>query len=322
MIKCFEANYPESLGICLIYKAPWVFQGFWKIISRLLDPVVASKIHFTNNVKDLEPWVDRSQIPQEMGGDSPYEYRYIEPQEGENDLMKDTGTRRKLEAERARTGAEFERLTVKWINGENVNIQRQQLATKLKEQYWKLDPYIRARTLYDRLGVFNSGGKVDWSKSARSVQNITSSEPIRVPTEPFKTGAGGFPTHTTRKEPDSDTESLASFKTGKENWEGEEASNGTIIPSQPNQNGFAKSGMNKVVVTTLLTSTAVVGAGIGALSSSMVNGTSSEHHQPSHMPLRNGGHTSNFVSPTKSVRSTYSDAGESNSPLNVALLIA
>lgn len=27
MIKCFEANYPESLGTVLVHKAPWIFQG-------------------------------------------------------------------------------------------------------------------------------------------------------------------------------------------------------------------------------------------------------------------------------------------------------
>jgi CRAL/TRIO domain len=27
MIKCFEANYPESLGAVLIHKSPWIFQG-------------------------------------------------------------------------------------------------------------------------------------------------------------------------------------------------------------------------------------------------------------------------------------------------------
>lgn len=27
MIKCFEANYPESLGAVLVHKAPWLFQG-------------------------------------------------------------------------------------------------------------------------------------------------------------------------------------------------------------------------------------------------------------------------------------------------------
>lgn len=27
MIKCFEANYPESLGAVLIHKAPWLFSS-------------------------------------------------------------------------------------------------------------------------------------------------------------------------------------------------------------------------------------------------------------------------------------------------------
>ena len=65
MIKCFEANYPESLGVVLIHKAPWIFSGeyspkivnqicllthflgIWNVIKGWLDPVVADKIHFT-----------------------------------------------------------------------------------------------------------------------------------------------------------------------------------------------------------------------------------------------------------------------------------
>lgn len=27
ILKCFEANYPESLGIMLIHNAPWIFSG-------------------------------------------------------------------------------------------------------------------------------------------------------------------------------------------------------------------------------------------------------------------------------------------------------
>lgn len=27
ILKCFEANYPESLGVLLIHNAPWVFSG-------------------------------------------------------------------------------------------------------------------------------------------------------------------------------------------------------------------------------------------------------------------------------------------------------
>lgn len=27
LIDCFQANYPESLGVMLIHNAPWVFSG-------------------------------------------------------------------------------------------------------------------------------------------------------------------------------------------------------------------------------------------------------------------------------------------------------
>jgi hypothetical protein len=37
MIDCFEAHYPESLGVCCIHKAPWVFQGIW-VCSFILPP--------------------------------------------------------------------------------------------------------------------------------------------------------------------------------------------------------------------------------------------------------------------------------------------
>ena len=36
MIKCFEANYPESLGVILVHKAPWVFQGTLSPPTRLI----------------------------------------------------------------------------------------------------------------------------------------------------------------------------------------------------------------------------------------------------------------------------------------------
>lgn len=33
MIKCFEANYPECLGVILVHKAPWIFQGLlWPMV--------------------------------------------------------------------------------------------------------------------------------------------------------------------------------------------------------------------------------------------------------------------------------------------------
>ena len=324
MIKCFEANYPESLGVCLIYKAPWIFQGFWKIISRWLDPVVASKIHFTNSIKDLEPWVDRSQVPQEMGGDSPYVYHYVEPREGENDLMKDVASRKKLEAERAILGAEFERLTIEWVKGADVNAQRQQLAGKMKQQYWKLDPYIRARSLYDRLGVLSPDGKVDWSNAIHpisekpTVGSSGAANGVAVAGAVTGTAVGATALaasetvpETAHREPDSDNESLASFKTGIEHWEdGEEsAPNGTaakkLIPNGVIANNSAELG-----------AATAVGAGVGAVGSVMMNGTSPVHNRTLATPVKSG-QISSPTSPTKSIASVYSNAGTLINEINL-----
>src|ERR1700755_2748639 len=97
MIKIFEANYPESLGAVLVHKAPWIFQGIWKIIRGWLDPVVAGKVHFTSNVDDLEKFIPRSQIIKELEGDEQWEYKYVEPVQGENDAMKEAAPRTALE---------------------------------------------------------------------------------------------------------------------------------------------------------------------------------------------------------------------------------
>ncbi|OAD70505.1 hypothetical protein PHYBLDRAFT_89013, partial [Phycomyces blakesleeanus NRRL 1555(-)] len=57
LVTCFEAYYPETLGMCIIHKAPWVFSTVWNLITPLLDPVVASKIHFTKNLEELSEYI-------------------------------------------------------------------------------------------------------------------------------------------------------------------------------------------------------------------------------------------------------------------------
>jgi len=168
MIKVFEANYPESLGAVLVHKAPWIFQGFWKIIRAWLDPVVAGKIHFTDSVKDLEEFIPRSQIIKELGGDEDWEYKYIDPTPGENDAMKEDAPREKLLKERHDHVLEYQKKTFQWIalgtgqEAEKVKAERHVLARKLDENYWKLDPYIRARTYYDRYGMISKDGKINF----------------------------------------------------------------------------------------------------------------------------------------------------------------
>lgn len=68
LITCLESYYPETLGACLIHKAPWVFSTVWGMITPLLDPVVASKIHFTKNLQDLEKHIDLGSVPVIISG--------------------------------------------------------------------------------------------------------------------------------------------------------------------------------------------------------------------------------------------------------------
>ncbi|KAH6668580.1 phosphatidylinositol transfer protein CSR1 [Plectosphaerella plurivora] len=170
VIKALEANYPECLESVLVHKAPWIFQGIWKVIKGWLDPVVASKVHFTNNVKDLEVFIEPSRIPKEMEGQEDWEYKYIEPVPGENDKMKDTATRDKVIEQHNKNIAEYDAATRRWIaakgseteEGKGVKAERAQIMQKLKESYWETDPYTRARSILDREGVIKGAGKVDF----------------------------------------------------------------------------------------------------------------------------------------------------------------
>lgn len=140
--------------------------GVWNIIKGWLDPVVASKVHFTKNLEELERFVEKSHIIKELGGDDPYEYRYVECNPGENDQMLDENTRQRLVEERAGTVKEYENVTQEWIaesqNRAALQQKRSDLAEQLRSGYWQLDPYVRARSLYDRTGLIREGGLIQF----------------------------------------------------------------------------------------------------------------------------------------------------------------
>lgn len=174
MIKIFEANYPESLGHICVHRSPWVFSSIWKIIKGWLDPVVASKVHFTDDVTQLSEFVDKTHIPKEMGGDEDWSYSYIEPAPNENaemDAARKDGRLAKVEAERKGIVKEFEESTLQWCRGEggsDIVKRRRDLIERMKRNYWQMDPFVRAKTLYDRQGVIGRDGKVDMYPAAHS----------------------------------------------------------------------------------------------------------------------------------------------------------
>lgn len=145
--------------------------GIWRLIRGLMDPEIAAKVEFTNSVADLERFIPRDQIVEEMGGDEKWSYRYIEPSPTENSKMDNTTIRDALKRERQAIGEEFLGATSGWINatksGDATTLhssesERAYLAERLRVNYWKLDPYARARLLLDRTNVIQDGGKIEF----------------------------------------------------------------------------------------------------------------------------------------------------------------
>ncbi|KAE8133545.1 CRAL-TRIO domain-containing protein [Aspergillus pseudotamarii] len=181
IIECFQENYPESLGYMLFYNAPWFFSGIWKVIRGWLDPVVAAKVHFVNSVEDLEQFIDRSQIVKELGGAEDWTYEYVEPEQDENAQLQDTTTRDSIMAQHQQIGEELFEATSMWLSAKdkgNLGDASQQkdrranIAIRLRENYWKLDPYVRSRTLLDRIGVIKAHGNIDFYPAKGGIGEI------------------------------------------------------------------------------------------------------------------------------------------------------
>lgn len=52
-INIFGSQYPETLGLAVLYKAPWAFTQFWNAIKYFIDPKTRNKIVFiSGNCKD------------------------------------------------------------------------------------------------------------------------------------------------------------------------------------------------------------------------------------------------------------------------------
>ena len=69
----------------------------------------------------------------------------------------------------------FEKATREWISAgvgsggagsggvggnSSARAKREELAGQLRSGYWALDPYVRARSVYDRTGVIGEGGRI------------------------------------------------------------------------------------------------------------------------------------------------------------------
>lgn len=183
IVQVFEARYPETLGLVLVHNAPFVFwgtlmpfslcysltvwtlltcpPGIWSIVKRWLDPNVASKVAFTNGKSGLSRYIAEDKLAKEYGGKVTTKYEYAEPVAGENDRLRMDEKRAELQSRRWELIGRFEELTREWMaDGGDAGKaeEREVLVRELQAGYWRLDPYVRARTHYHRTGAADGLG--------------------------------------------------------------------------------------------------------------------------------------------------------------------
>ncbi|KXS19710.1 CRAL/TRIO domain-containing protein [Gonapodya prolifera JEL478] len=116
LISVLEAYYPECLGLLLIVNAPWVFNGVWKIIKPLIDPVVASKIRFAK-ISEVPTWIEKDALPTSLGGKFVYKFNKADTAELAKNAQRAADKAGRVAAEKAWKSA-WEKLrlaTREWI---------------------------------------------------------------------------------------------------------------------------------------------------------------------------------------------------------------
>lgn len=69
---------------------------------------------------------------------------------------------------------EYEEATLQWIQNPQgdkaaeIKARRESIATKLRDDYWNVDPYVRSRSYYDRIGVLQPGGRINWYPESKA----------------------------------------------------------------------------------------------------------------------------------------------------------
>ncbi|KAJ2351786.1 phosphatidylinositol transfer protein csr1, partial [Coemansia sp. RSA 2618] len=140
------------------------------LICPLLDPVVASKVHFVQSSAELQKFIAPANLPIEYGGSNPFKYKYELPRVGENKCMSDDGARSAAVATRQAACDRLEAVTRKWAgadttaasNSQALADERAAAADELVVASKAMDKFVRARTLYHRAGVIGDDLSIHW----------------------------------------------------------------------------------------------------------------------------------------------------------------
>lgn len=162
LTSMFESHYPESLGIVVVHNAPWIFSTVWNVIKNWLDPVVASKIHFTKGFDDIAKFIDPEHIPEYLGGNDTEDLSYPKPSKEHITPMKTRDAEfLRLCSVRDELYVRFIDATIRWVESTNPEVSSQylkdkiQISYELSDNYIALDPYLRNPGVFDRNGFLS-----------------------------------------------------------------------------------------------------------------------------------------------------------------------
>ncbi|KAI8987593.1 CRAL-TRIO domain-containing protein [Mycotypha africana] len=160
LVNCFQAYYPETLGLCCVHKAPWVFTKIWNLITPILDPVVASKILFTKDVNELEKHIDKDCLPVIITGDEsrPALDDLKAPREAEPGCLSPHEADPRMQAYHNMI-KEYEAATQQWAKSSASGAEDAMDRLKLAQQYRltriKAEKLLRGETSYHVKGLIN-----------------------------------------------------------------------------------------------------------------------------------------------------------------------
>ncbi|KAG0147650.1 hypothetical protein CROQUDRAFT_655855 [Cronartium quercuum f. sp. fusiforme G11] len=158
--KCLQSYYPEALQVVILHNAPWVFQGVWKALGPMLDPVVRSKFAFTKSNEELLDYVDKRYLFEEHGGTSTWKLSYQPPDITTPEV--DQTRKAELMSQRKKLVEKYIEATNRWIDDSSATNAdlRHFVALMMRVQGLTLDPYIRGKTFYHRQGCVLENGLI------------------------------------------------------------------------------------------------------------------------------------------------------------------
>lgn len=123
----------------------------WSMIQPILDPVVASKIHFTKTDEDLLQYVDKENLPEILSGTAHHSGKYAAPPATSVvDAAKEF-------PEFSAIKDKYEAATREWASTPGASMEgRKAMALEYRLARLKIENDARAKTHYHRVGMINT----------------------------------------------------------------------------------------------------------------------------------------------------------------------